>query len=197
MAPAAFGVAAVVVGTARVAVAAAVAVGSAAPLRPVCTVVCGFVTAAVVPAGVAWVVPFASVAPAVVDVASDVVALSSASAADVADVDWSAAARAAAAMASGAVLEPLTAVVVVGVVVAVVGEGVLVSVTVTGSMTAIAVGTMPVVTPDDELAVEPSVAAVVVVVPPSDDDCVLDDEESSFEDADLLRECRGPSLPLA
>lgn len=73
--------------------------------------------------------------------------------------------------------------------------GVLVSVTVTGRMTAIAVGKMPVVTVDDELAVEPSVESVVVL--PSDDDCVLDVEELSFEPADLSLACRGPSLPLA
>jgi hypothetical protein len=62
-------------------------------------------------------------------------------------------------------------------------------------MTAIAVGTMPVETPDDEVAVEVLVASVVVL--PLDDDCVSDVEESSFESADLLLACRGPSLPLA
>ncbi|HUO01021.1 MAG TPA: hypothetical protein VMU69_32890 [Bradyrhizobium sp.] len=190
---------AVVVGTAGVGVAVATvaAVGSPVPLMPVCTVACSFVTAAALPSVVGWVAPFASVLPAVVDVVPDVAAPSSvpvcaaAGVADVPDVDWSAAARAAAAMASGAVLGP-PLVPVVGAVVGAVGA--FVSVTVTGSMTAIAVGTMPVVTAGDGLAVEPLVESVVVL--PSDDDCVLDVEESSFESSDLLRECRGPSLPL-
>jgi hypothetical protein len=184
---------AAVVGTAGVGVAAVVAVPSVAVFIPVCTVAGDFVCPVALPVVVDWVAPFASVVPVVVDVASVVAVLSSASAcvtADVADADWLAAARAAAAIASGPVPGPL--------VVGVGAVGVLVTVAVTGSMTATAVGTMPVV-PFDELAVEPSVEPAVVLAP--GDDCVPDVEESSLEPADLLpdllRECRGPSLLFA
>lgn len=192
--PAAFGVAAAGVGTmgVGVAVVAVVVAVSAVPLISVCTVACGFVAAVALPLDVGWVAPFASaVAAAVVDVAPDVVSLPSAAACDVAaaaDADWLAVASAAAAIASGVVLEPPLAA-VVGVV------GVLVAATVTGRMTAIAVGTMPVVTSVDEFAVEPVLESVVVL--PPDDDCVPDVEESSFESAALLRECEDPLLPLA
>jgi hypothetical protein len=188
--PADFGVVAVV-GTAGVGVdaVAVVAVISVAVFMPVCTVAGDLACPVALPVVVDWVAPFASVVPVVVDVASVVAVLSSASAcatADVADADWLAAARAAAAIASGPV--PELPVVGVG------ALGVLVIVAVTGSMTATAVGTMPVV-PFDELAVDPSVEPAVVLSP--GDDCVPDVEESSFELADLLRECRGPSLLLA
>lgn len=176
------------VGVAAVAVVVVVAAGTAVPLMPVCTVACGFVGAAALAFAVGWVAPFASVVAAVAEVVPGVAAAPPASACAAADVDWSAAASAAAAMASGAVLELLVAAAVGSV-------GVLVSITVTGSMTAIAVGKIPVVTVDDEPAVESLVGPVVVL--PSDDDCVLDVDESSFESADLSLACRGPSLPLA
>lgn len=191
-APAVFGVAVVVAGgtTLGVAVAADVAALSTAPLMPVCTVACAFVCPVAIPVVEDWAVAFVSAVPVVVDVASVVAALPSASSCvdPAADVDWVAAASAAAAIASGAVLGPVVAAVVGAV-------GVLVAVTVTGSMTAMAVGKMPVVTVDDEVAVEPLAGSVVAL--PLDDDCVLDVEESSFEPADLSLACRGPSLPLA